>query len=49
VTSDRTIFNANEPRALSCGAWQLTGRFWAFSLEKLPDFLFRARFEDEGG
>lgn len=42
-------WEATEARASTGGGWQLTGGFWGLSLEELADFLFRDRFEEEGG
>ncbi|MGY6554023.1 MAG: hypothetical protein ACXIUM_05830 [Wenzhouxiangella sp.] len=38
-------WEATEARALSGGAWRLTGGFWGVSLEDLGDILFRDRFQ----
>ncbi|QOC21328.1 hypothetical protein IC757_09695 [Wenzhouxiangella sp. AB-CW3] len=38
-------WEATEARALSGGAWRLTGGFWGYTLEELAEILFQDRFE----
>ena len=39
-------WEATEGRKLSGGDWDLTGGFWAMTLEELADLLFHDRFEE---
>ena len=40
-------WEATEDRALSGGGWNLTGGFWAMTLEELADLLLHDRFEQD--
>ncbi len=40
-------WEATEGRELSGGGWNLTGGFWAMTLEELADLLFHDRFEED--
>jgi len=40
-------WESSEARALSGGDWDLTGGFWALTLDELMEQIFSDRFEDD--